>query len=213
MSGVLATRAQRAAQEASIHEARTSQAVRLQALRDDEGLPMVWMEVAIDGEPAGRIEAVLFARESPFAAENYRQFFSGEKGPQFHYKGAYFYRIIDRFIDQTGIHTSSSIYGSPFKDDAGGLELKHDRPYLLSIANSGPNTNTNHFSVLVAPAPHLNGHYVVFGECVSGFDVIEKVNLLARGQPGNEAHGQRAQIVDCGQTRAGDPIDTSGAVV
>eukprot|EP00955_Chlamydomonas_euryale_P054590 355890-Chlamydomonas_euryale.AAC.1 len=45
MSGVLATRAQRAAQEASIHEARTSQAVRLQALRDDEGLPMVGVSV------------------------------------------------------------------------------------------------------------------------------------------------------------------------
>ena len=48
-------------------------------------------------------------------------------GPSKHLKGAYFYRIIDRFIDQTGMETGS-IYGGQFKDDAGGLKLQHDRP-------------------------------------------------------------------------------------
>ena len=43
--------------------------------------------------------------------------------------------------------------------------------YLLSMANGGPNTNGGHFSITVAPAPHLNGHYTIFGEVVSGYDV------------------------------------------
>uniref|UniRef100_A0A7R9V6Y3 Peptidyl-prolyl cis-trans isomerase n=1 Tax=Chlamydomonas euryale TaxID=1486919 RepID=A0A7R9V6Y3_9CHLO len=97
-----------------------------------------------------------------------------------------------------------SIYGHPFKDDPGGLKLQHDRPYLLSIANSGHDTNTAHFSITCAPAHHLDGSYVIFGECVSGFDVIEAVNALSRGQRDNALlQSKRAQIVDAGQLRRG----------
>jgi len=81
----------------------------------------------------------------------------GEKGPPYILNGSYFYRIIDRFIDQTGVDNAQSIYGGQFKDDPGGLKLQHDRPYLISIANGGPNTNTAHFSITVAPAHHLDG--------------------------------------------------------
>jgi peptidyl-prolyl isomerase D len=76
--------------------------------------------------------------------------------------------------------------------------------YLLSIANGGPNTNTAHFSITVAPAHHLNGLYVIFGECVSGFDVIEKINALSKGQKNNELlSSNRAQVVETGQLRRG----------
>jgi peptidyl-prolyl isomerase D len=51
----------------------------------------------------------------------------GEMGGRHHLKGATFYRIIDRFIDQTGVHTSGGALGGTFKDDAKGLKLKHDR--------------------------------------------------------------------------------------
>ena len=183
------------------------EADRKKALHDDESLPLIFMDVALDGKAIGRIEAVLFMKDSPLAAENMRVFCSGEKGSPFLLKGAYFYRIIDRFIDQTGVHAATSIYGKQFADDKGGLLLKHDRPYLLSIANSGHNTNTAHFSITVATAHHLDGSYVIFGECVSGFDVIEKVNSLARGNPNNELlNSQRAQIVETGQLRRGSYI-------
>lgn len=183
------------------------EADRKKRLRDDESLPLVFMDVALDGKTIGRIEAVLFMKDSPLAAENMRVFCSGEKGAPWLLKGAYFYRIIDRFIDQTGVHGASSIYNKQFADDPGGLLLKHDRPYLLSIANSGHNTNTAHFSITVAPAHHLDGSYVIFGECVSGFDVIEAVNALSRGRTKNELlDSRRAQIVETGQLRRGTYI-------
>ena len=49
-----------------------------------------------------------------------------------------------RFIDQAGAHTDS-VFGGTFKDDEGGLQIKHDRAGLLSMANGGPDTNTSHF--------------------------------------------------------------------
>ena len=42
---------------------------------------------------------------------------------------------------------------------------------LLSMANMGPNTNTAHFSIMMGPAPHLDGHYTIFGQAVTGFEV------------------------------------------
>lgn len=64
--------------------------------------------------------------------------------------------IVDKFIIQAGIYTES-VYGGAFKDDPGGLALKHDRKGQLFMANGGPDTNTAHFSILMAPAPHLDG--------------------------------------------------------
>jgi len=58
--------------------------------------------------------------------EGAREHRGGREGPRLHYKGAEFYRVIDRFICQTGIETPS-IYGGDFGDDPGALELKHDK--------------------------------------------------------------------------------------
>lgn len=116
-------------------------------------------------------------------------------------QGAFFYRIIDQFIDQSGAGTES-VFGGHFADDPGGLALKHDRPGLLSMANTGPDTNGSHFSIVVAPAPHLDGHYTIFGELVTGWDVAERINQLARGKPDNTAgRDAGAKITDSGQIR------------
>jgi len=176
---------------------------RLAALKQDERLPLVYFDVEINNNPIGRIEMVLYTDISPKAAENFRQLCTGEHSPQHHLKGASFYRIIDQFIDQSGINVES-IYGGQFKDDKGGLQLKHDKKGLLSMANLGPDTNTAHFSIIVAPAPHLNGKYVVFGQAVSGFDVIDAINALSKGKPDNTADASAgAVIMDVGQIRKG----------
>jgi peptidyl-prolyl isomerase D len=113
----------------------------------------------------------------------------------------FFYRIIDQFIDQSGADVES-VFGGKFKDDEGGLALKHDRGGLLSMANLGPDTNTSHFSIVVKPAPHLNGKYTIFGELVSGLDVMERINALSRGKPKNTAGKEAgAKIVGSGQIR------------
>ncbi|CAI5490683.1 unnamed protein product, partial [Closterium sp. Naga37s-1] len=137
--------------------------------------PKVFFDINIDGRPAGRIIFELFTKQAPRAAENFRALCTGEKGRvpnepgregagmPLHYKGAEFYRVIDRFICQTGINTES-IYGGSFKDDPLALLLKHNKKGLLSAANVGPDTTTTHFSIVVAPAPHLDGHYPIFGQ-------------------------------------------------
>ena len=157
--------------------------------RERAGNPRVFLDISItwsqppaDGEPqptGGRVEFVLYAHESPRHAENFRAMCTGEKGGAYTFKGMRFYRILDQFIDQAGVHSVNSIWDTSFDDDPGGLKLLHDRAGLLSAANSGPNTNSGHFSIVVSPAPHLNGDYTVFGEVVVGMDVVMAVNSLA----------------------------------
>lgn len=118
-------------------------------------------------------------------------------------QGASFYRIIDAFIDQSGINTES-VFGGQFRDDAGGLALHHTRKGLLSMANMGPNTNTAHFSIMMGPAPHLDGSYTIFGQVVAGLEVVDAINALSKGQPENTAGPDAgAVIVDAGELRHG----------
>ncbi|CAI5468000.1 unnamed protein product [Closterium sp. Yama58-4] len=175
--------------------------------------PKVFFDISIDGQPAGRIIFELFTKQAPRAAENFRALCTGEKGlvPNepgregaglpLHYKGAEFYRVIDRFICQTGINTES-IYGGSFKDDPLALLLKHNKKGLLSAANIGPDTTTTHFSIVVAPAPHLDGHYPIFGQVVSGWEVVERINKLAK-PPGSGDERPRLPVViaDCGEIK------------
>ncbi|KAF8072652.1 cyp6 [Scenedesmus sp. PABB004] len=203
-SGALYADADRAAQA-------DAESRRLAVLRGDASLPLVWLDVAIAGRRVGRVHFVLFSKTSPRAAENFRRLCTGEAGAvpagrahagePYALKGKPFYRIIHGFIDQAGANTDSALPGGgQFKDDPGGLALKHDRKGLLSMANTGPDTNDSHFSIMVEAAPHLNGHYTIFGEAVDGHDVIDAVNALARGAPENTATADAgAVIVDAGQ--------------
>ena len=93
-----------------------------------------------------------------------------------------------------------STWGSSFDDDPGGLKLRHDRAGLLSAANSGPDTNSGHFSVVVAPAPHLDGSYTIFGEVTAGWDVMMAINKLDKYEK-----GRTATVVRAGCLRACEP--------
>ncbi|MCJ1482824.1 Peptidyl-prolyl cis-trans isomerase H, partial [Schaereria dolodes] len=135
-------------------------------------------------EPLGRIKIELFANTVPKTAENFRQFCTGEtKNPQGRpqgYKGSKFHRIIRDFMIQGGDFLngdgtgSTSIYGTKsFADE--NFTLKHDAAGLLSMANSGPNTNGSQFFITLTPTPFLNNKHVVFGKVVDGMDVVRKV--------------------------------------
>ncbi|KAG2487798.1 hypothetical protein HYH03_013642 [Edaphochlamys debaryana] len=207
-AGAVYSAEQLAAFQAERVRAAEAEAARLRALKEDPDLPLVWVEVALNGTVLGRIEYVLFAKDSPRAAENMRVLCSGEMGKDLHLKGSYYYRIIDRFIDQTGAR-GDGIFGGPFHDDPGGIKLKHDRKGLLSMANSGPNTNGGHFSTTMGPAHHLDGSYTIFGEVVSGLEIAEAVNKLSKGRKNNELlQSTLAQIVDAGQYRKGTYTET-----
>jgi len=87
-----------------------------------------------------------------------------------------------------------SIYGEKFKDE--NFELKHDAPGVLSMANSGPNTNGSQFFILFEPAPHLDGKHVVFGRVVHGLEVLEEIQAVGSA---SGATKEAVLVVDSGQ--------------
>merc|ERR1712190_657628 len=109
-----------------------------------------------------------------------------------HFQGAKFHRVIPGFMAQGGDFElgdgrgGESIYGGKFNDEAGGLALRHAKRGLLSMANSGRDTNGSQFFILFKPAHHLNGKHCVFGEIVEGhatLDAIEGVKTTSDDRP------------------------------
>ncbi|KAI9377058.1 hypothetical protein POPTR_019G014396v4 [Populus trichocarpa] len=167
--------------------------------------PKVFFDILIGKMKAGRIVMELFADATPKTAENFRALCTGEKGignagKPLHYKGSTFHRIIPNFMCQGGDFTrgngtgGESIYGAKFADE--NFKLKHTGPGVLSMANSGPNTNGSQFFICTENTSWLDGKHVVFGKVVDGYGVVQEMEKVGS----NSGTTKETVIVeDCGQ--------------
>jgi peptidyl-prolyl cis-trans isomerase A (cyclophilin A) len=137
----------------------------------------------------GDIRVNLYGNHAPKTVENFTGLASGQKewtNPSTRakssdplYDATIFHRVIRGFMIQGGdpLGTGFGGPGYEFKDEF-HPELVFDRPYLLAMANSGPNTNGSQFFITVGPTPHLNRKHTIFGE-VADADSRAVVDAIA----------------------------------
>ena len=119
----------------------------------------------------GDIEGTLFASKAPVTVANYLNL--AKHG---FYDGLTFHRVIPNFMIQGGDPTGTGMGGPGYKfEDEVKTGLKHDKPGIFSMANSGPGTNGSQFFITHVPTPWLDGKHTVFGEVTKGQDVVNAI--------------------------------------
>lgn len=130
--------------------------------------------VAVLETNQGVIEIALMPDVAPKTCENFIGLI--EQG---YYDGLIFHRVIKNFMIQGGDPTGTgrggnSLWGAPFEDEI-SPEVTFNKPGILAMANAGPNTNGSQFFITTVVTPWLNGKHTIFGEVISGYDVVKKI--------------------------------------
>ncbi len=148
-----------------------------------------WMRVRVEDDALGddkerEFTIGLFGEVQPKTVENFKGLCIGTEitGPdgetvKLHYKGSFFHRIINGFVAQggqlpyKGTFIDTSIWGGFFDDE--NMKIRHKRKHLVSMANSGPNTNGSQFFITYDKLNSLNKKHTVFGEIIEGKEIVQ----------------------------------------
>jgi len=163
--------------------------------------PYVFFDITQGDKKLGRIVMTLFIDVTPKTAGNFKAICTGDNDDKLTYKNSIFHRVIKDFMIQGGDITNAdgtggkSIYGEKFDDE--NFNIKHTKGGLLSMANSGANTNGSQFFITSKATPHLDGKHVVFGEVVEGMNVVRLLEDVEKGE--SDKPKEDIVIVDCGE--------------
>lgn len=146
----------------------------------------------------GSLTVELYTTHAPKTCENFVGL--ARRG---YYNATIFHRIIPNFMVQGGDPTGSgrggtSVYGDKFDDEIHPA-LKHTGAGILSMANSGPNTNGSQFFITLAPTPWLDGKHTIFGRVKSGLGVVKRMGLVKTGpedRPVEEVRIVKARVLE-----------------
>ena len=144
----------------------------------------------------GNFTVRLFDAETPNTVANFTGLAEGSKewiDPRTarkvqapYYNGTIFHRVIDGFMIQGGDPLGQGIGGPGYKfADEFHPSLRHTKAGILSMANSGPNSNGGQFFITLAATPWLDNKHSVFGEVVEGMDVVTKIGSSPTSKPGD----------------------------
>jgi peptidyl-prolyl cis-trans isomerase B (cyclophilin B) len=131
------------------------------------------MKIATFETSRGTIRVQLHADKTPKTVENFETLVA--KG---FYDGLVFHRVIDDFMIQGGCPQGTGTGGPGYQfEDEFHPDLKHDGPGVLSMANSGPNTNGSQFFITHVATPWLDGKHSVFGQVIDSQDVVDAIEM------------------------------------
>lgn len=154
----------------------------------------IYLDISIDDKLTERIIFELYTDKVPITCNNFIELCKNKA-----YKDNKFHRLVSNFCIQGGDITKFdgtggiSIYGPKFDDE--NFSVSHDSCGILSMANSGPNTNNSQFFITLNSTSHLDGKHVAFGKCIKGLDFIKNLNNL---KSDNEVPINNIVITDCG---------------
>lgn len=140
----------------------------------------------------GRIVCKFYEKEAPVTVKNFVDLAlgdkewddskSGKKVKRRFYNGLIFHRVIPNFMIQGGCPLGNGTGGPGYSfEDETSPDLHFDRPGILAMANSGPNTNGSQFFITTVPTPWLEGKHTIFGRVVQGQEVADAISKVERG--------------------------------
>ncbi|KAF1672408.1 PPIL6 protein, partial [Pygoscelis papua] len=164
----------------------------------------VYLEIAIEEQPIGRLLFELFSDACPRTCENFRALCAGgvtspRDGRELTYKNSLFHRLVKNGWIQGGdIITGKgdggeSIYGPTFEDES--FSVHHKGRGVLGMANKGRHSNGSQFYITLQPAPYLDKKYVAFGQLIEGTEVLQRLEAVPTY---NERPTVDCKIINCG---------------